>query len=129
VLLLRLRFKITAHGRKERLLLAEEAAAIAFQGDFITRFAEGDAALSLLDSTATTNLADVARTRLLTQALERTQVALPKSIADYARNRADALAKEHARVRAAGINVPRVSVEAVNPADVVGLFVLVPGGN
>jgi len=128
VLLLRLRFKITVHGRRERLLLAEEAAAIAFQGEFASPCAEGAAALALLEGASTGNLAEVARTRLLTQALERAQVAVPASIAEYARNRAELLASDHGRVRTAGVNVPRVSVEAVTPADVVGLFVLVPGG-
>ncbi len=128
VLLLRLRFKIKLHGRRERLLLAEEAAAIAFQGEFASPCAEGASALALLECVSTGNLAEVARTRLLTQALERAQVAVPASIAEYARNRAELLARDHARVRAAGVNVPRVSVEAVTPADVVGLFVLVPGG-
>jgi hypothetical protein len=128
VLLLRLRFKITVHGRRERLLLAEEAAAIAFQGEFASPRAEGASALALLEGASTGNLAEVARTRLLNQALERAQAAVPMSIADYARNRAVLLANDHGRVRAAGVNVPRVSVEAVTPADVVGLFVLVPGG-
>ena len=32
------------------------------------------------------------------------------------------------RVRAAGVNVPRVTVEAVLPADVMGVFALIPGG-
>ena len=90
--------------------------------------AEGAAALALLEGASTGNLAEVARTRLLTQALERAQVAVPASIAEYARNRAELLASDHGRVRTAGVNVPRVSVEAVTPADVVGLFVLVPGG-
>ena len=36
--------------------------------------------------------------------------------------------QDHARVRAAGVNVPRVTVEPVQPADIVGLFVLTPGG-
>ena len=40
----------------------------------------------------------------------------------------EALGQDHARVRAAGVNVPRVTVEPVLPADVVGLFVLTPGG-
>jgi hypothetical protein len=30
--------------------------------------------------------------------------------------------------RAAGINVPRVTVEPVLPADLMGVFALIPGG-
>jgi hypothetical protein len=51
-------------------------------------------------------------------------------VADYARERASALLADHERVRAAGASMggaPRVSVEPVLPADVLGIFVLIPG--
>ena len=44
----------------------------------------------------------------------------------YARERAQALAEDHARVRAAAAGSARVTVEPVLPADVIGLYVLVP---
>lgn len=128
VVLLRLRYKITVHGRRERLLLAEEAGAIAFQGQQDTAYAEGEEARKLLEAQASGDLAEVARTRLLAQARERTANALSGAIAEHAKKRAQLLSADHARVRTAGINVPRVSVEAVIPADVVGLYVLIPGG-
>jgi hypothetical protein len=65
---------------------------------------------------------------MLTQAIARVTAALEGSIADYARERSKALAEDHARVRAAAGSA-RVSVEPVLPADVIGLYVLVPAGN
>ena len=128
VALLRLRYKITVHARRERLLLVEEAGAIAFQGRMDTAYAEGEEARKLLDVAASGDLAEVARTRLLTQARQNIEAGLSGAIAEYAKKRAQLLNTDHGRVRAAGINVPRVSVEAVIPADILGLFVLIPGG-
>lgn len=126
VVLLRLRFKLTVHGRRETLLLAEEANALAFGPNGLT--ASGPDARVLLEPQAASNLAPVARDRLLMQARERVGALLPKDIADFARERAEKLAKDHARVRSAGVGVSRVSVEAIAPADVIGLFVLIPAG-
>jgi superfamily II DNA or RNA helicase len=128
VALLRLRYKITVHGRQERLLLVEEAGAIAFHGQHDTPCAEGEEARKLLEVEASGDLVEVARTRLLSQARQRIETALSGAIEEHARKRAQLLSADHARVRTAGINIPRVSVEAVIPADVVGLFVLIPGG-
>ena len=127
VALLRLRFKLTVHGRDERLLLAEEANALALGTD-VTPVLEGEAARALLETTATGNLASSARERVLARARDRVASLRDTTIADFARRRAAVLAEDHARIRAAGINVPRVSVEAVLPADVVGLFALLPAG-
>ena len=65
---------------------------------------------------------------MLARARDRVASLRDTTIADFARRRAAVLAEDHARIRAAGINVPRVSVEAVLPADVVGLFALLPAG-
>lgn len=127
VVLLRLRFKLTVHGKRERLLLVEEANAVAFAaGD--APVLSGEAARALLEAPAASNLAETARDRLVGQARVRIAAAQTTTIADYAQQRVEVLAQDHARVRAAGVNVSRVSVEAVLPADVVGLFVLVPAG-
>lgn len=128
VSLLRLRFKLTIHGRRERMLLVEEAGALAFEGVSDVPSAVGEGARSLLDAEATGNLANIARDRLVAQAIGRIELALHGSIAGYARARAQSLSEDHARVRIAGINVPRVTVEPVLPADVIGLFVQIPGG-
>ena len=106
----------------------EEAAAIAFEGTSPKPSATGQDAWALLEATASGNLADAARDRMIEQARTRITAMMDTWIADYARQRADALAEDHGRVRAAGINVPRVTVEPVLPADVMGAFALVPGG-
>lgn len=128
VALLRLRFKLTIRGRRERLLLVEEASAVAFEGGNDTPSIVGQAARKLLELEASGNLAGIARERLVTQAKQRIEVLLNGSIAAYAHERAISLGEDHARVRASGVNVPRVTVDPVLPADVVGLFVLIPGG-
>jgi superfamily II DNA or RNA helicase len=125
--LLRLRFKLTIHGRREKLLLVEEANALAL-GVEDAPMIMGEAARALLEAPAAGNLANGARDRLLAQARERIAAAQPAAINEYVRKRAEVLAHDHSRIRAAGVNISRVSVEAVLPADVVGLFVLVPAG-
>ena len=52
--------------------------------------------------------------------------ALTAGVARFAVARADALAEDHARVRATGVGVSRITVKPVLPPDVIGLFVLVP---
>jgi hypothetical protein len=129
VALLRLRYKLVVHGRRERVLLAEETDALAWRATSPNPILAGDRARALLEHAASGNLAPVARERLLKQAIERIAAALSGSIADHARERAESLAEDHARVRAAAPGNPRVGVEPVLPADVIGLYVLVPGGS
>jgi hypothetical protein len=47
-------------------------------------------------------------------------------MAAHAQARADQLAEDHGRVRAALPVVSRVGVEPVLPVDVIGMYVLVP---
>lgn len=126
VALLRLRYKLTVHGRRERLLLAEEAGALAWDAGSTRLFLEGEAARALLETPAAGDIAPVARQRLLTQAIERLASALDGSIAQYARERAQALMEDHARLRVAASGSARVSVDPVLPPDIIGLFVLNP---
>lgn len=126
--LLRLRFKLVIRARRERLLVVEEAAAIAFEGSATAPSAVGLEAWSLLEAKASGNLADSARDRMIEQARNRVASLLDGSIARYSHERAKQLAEDHSRVRVAGINVPKISVEPVLPADVMGVFALVPGG-
>ncbi len=129
--LLRLRYKLTVHGRKERVLLVEEAEALAFEGLSDQPILTGEQARNLLEHKAAGNITDTARDRLLQQAHERISQALDNSISVYAQERAVLLEKEHGRVRdcyPSHITAPKVSVEVVLPADIVGIFVLVPAG-
>jgi superfamily II DNA or RNA helicase len=125
IALLRIRFKLTVHARKERLLLAEEAALIAIQGRQIV--AGGETARELLNSAATADLAPVARDRFIARATEDLPGLLEGPIAEFVRSRAEELMADHARLRAASGSASRVTVEAVLPPDVIGLFALMPG--
>jgi hypothetical protein len=82
VALLRLRYKLTIHGRRERLLLAEEAGALAWRAGSQDVALKGEAARALLEAPAT-----------------------------------------------AASGSARVSIQPVLPADIIGLYVLVPAGN
>ena len=125
VALLRIRFKLTVHARKERLLLAEEAALVAIQGGQIV--VAGEAARELLNAPATADLAPVARDRFIVGAREELPSLLNGPIADFVHSRAEELMADHARLRAASGTASRVTVEAVLPPDVIGLFALMPG--
>lgn len=125
IALLRIRFKLTVHARKEQLLLAEEAALVAIQGGRIV--ATGEAAQELLNTPATADLASIARDRFIANANEDLPGLLSGPIAEFVRSRANELMQDHARLRAAAGSASRVTVEAVLPPDVIGLFVLVPG--
>jgi superfamily II DNA or RNA helicase len=124
VALLRIRFKLTVHARKERLLLAEEAALVALQGGKIV--ASGEAARALLNTPATSDLALSARDRFIGKAKEDLPSLLGGPLADFVKTRAEELMQDHARLRAAAGSASRVTVEAVLPPDVIGLFVLMP---
>lgn len=122
--LLRVRFKLTIHARRERLLLAEEAALVAIQGGRIA--AVGEAARELLNAPAIADLAPVARERFVAKAKEDLPGLLGGPIAEFVRSRAQELMRDHARLRTASGSASRVTVEAVLPPDVIGLFVLMP---
>ena len=124
VALLRVRYKLTIHARKERLLLAEEAALVALQGQ--TVIATGDEARALLHAEASADLAQSARDRFVSRAKEDLPALLDGPIANFVTSRAEDLMADHARLRAAAGSASRVTVEAVLPPDVIGLFVLLP---
>lgn len=125
LLLLRARFNLTVHARKERLLLAEEAALVAIQGNRIV--ATGEAARDLLNKTASADLAPIARDRFVANAKNDLSGLLNGPIQAFVRSRAQELMRDHARLRAAAGSASRVTVEPVLPPDVIGLFVLMPG--
>ena len=123
--LLRLRFKLTVHARRERLLLAEEAALVAIAGGQDRRAWMARLARLLRDAGQLRSRAP-ARERLVRAAQEDLPALLDGPLADHARRRASELLADHARLRAAAAGVSRVTVEAVLPPDVIGLFVLMP---
>ncbi|GGB62905.1 ATP-dependent helicase HepA [Roseibium aquae] len=125
VALVRVRYKLTIHARKERLLLAEEAALVALQGKGVV--ATGEDVRNMLSTPATADLAAIARDRMINAAKADLPDLLAGPLADFVKQRAAELVEDHARLRAAAGSISRVSVEAVLPPDVIGLFVLMPG--
>jgi superfamily II DNA or RNA helicase len=123
VALLRIRYKLTIHARRERMLLAEEAALVAFHGNEIV--AIEDEARALLHAEATSNLAASAQERFIEKAKADLPSLLAGPLSEFVRRRADELVQDHSRLRAAA-GSSRVSVEPVLPPDVIGLFVLMP---
>jgi hypothetical protein len=82
---------------------------------------------SLLAAEASHDLALAARDRFIRGAQDELSTMLDGAIRQHAEQRAQDLLADHARLRAAG-GAPRLSVEAVLPPDVIGLFVLLPAG-
>ncbi len=125
LVLLRIRYKLTVHARKERLLLAEEAALVAIEGSTIV--ATGAVARALLNMPAAADIAPTARDRFVAKAKEDLPGILEGPLAGFVKSRADELSQDHARLRAAAGSASRVTVEAVTPPDVIGVFILLPG--
>ena len=125
MILMRIRYKLTIHSRKERLLLAEEASLVAFQEDLIV--ASGAKARKMLNTPATADPKSNARDRLVNIAKLDLPKLLAGPLAAFAKDRASELAEDHKRLRAVTGPASNVSVEAVLPPDIIGMFVLMPG--
>jgi superfamily II DNA or RNA helicase len=126
VLLLRIRHQLTVtHGRSTRLLMCEEAVAVAATG--ADAFAEltPEQTRQLLGAEATRNMPAPLRDRQLQAALG----ALPSwqpQLEAIAKARAQALLADHRRVREAAEGRGSYQVTASLPVDVMGLYVLLP---
>lgn len=126
VLLLRIRHQLTVtHGSQTRLLMCEEAVAVAASGS--EPFAElaPDMTRQLLGAEATRNMPAPLRDRQLQTALD----ALPgwqPQLETMAKARAQALLADHRRVREAAEGRGSYQVTASLPVDVMGLYVLLP---
>ncbi len=125
LLLLRLRYKLVTSGRTNRLLLAEEATAIAFAGTGHAASAQAEDALALLEAEASGNLEDVARTRQIDAARDRLAAYTP-AIEAFAHERGEALSHDHQRLTEAAGGGSTVKVTPVLPPDIIGLYVLLP---
>jgi len=127
LLLLRLRFKLVTSGRTSNLMLAEEATGLAFAGTKTDAVRDGFDALSVLESEASGNVADRVRQTRLEQAIAR----LPgydAAVRTFAEARGNALSIDHLRLTEAARGGATVVVTPVLPADVIGLYVLLPEG-
>lgn len=125
VTLLRLRHQLVSQrsGRTSTLLV-EEATALAWTGSGATPL-EGAEALALLAPPPTADPPPHVRERSVQQALSQLETRLPELDA-FAERRAEALLADHRRVREAADARGSYSVKALLPADVIGLFVLLP---
>lgn len=126
ILLLRLRHQLTSQtSRKTSTLLVEEANAVAWGGKAGVTVAEGDGALALLAGDVLRDPPAAVRDREIRKSLglldERAE-----DLEVIARSQADALLADHRRVREAALARGSYSVKALLPADVIGLFVLLP---
>jgi superfamily II DNA or RNA helicase len=127
LLLLRLRFKLITSGRTNRLLLAEEATGLAFGGTSSGALLTGLPALALLEPGATGNLDEQAIARQIQRAHDRMPTYEP-AIAALAAERGRVLSADHLRLTEAARGGATVEVVPVLPADVIGLYVLLPEG-
>lgn len=125
VLLLRLRHQLVSQkvGRTSTLLV-EEATAVAWKGSSSTPI-EGQDALALLAPPPATDPPTHVRERAVAQALEQLRGRRGELDA-FAERRAQALLADHRRVREAADARGSYAVKALLPADVIGIFVLLP---
>ncbi|MCC6747217.1 MAG: DEAD/DEAH box helicase [Deltaproteobacteria bacterium] len=125
VALVRLRHQLTSpRAGKSKLLLVEEAAALAF-GAGSTPQLEGPEALALLEPAPVADPPAHVRERQVTQALA--QLGERRDALDaFAARRAQALLADHRRVRDAADARGSATVKPLLPVDVIGLFVLLP---
>lgn len=128
LLLLRLRFQLVTSGRTNRMLLAEEAIGIAFQGLAQDASLNGVEALQLLEAEASSNIDADARNRQIENALGRLG-SYQTAIDQLAHARAAALSDDHLRLTEAAGGGATVKVTPVLPADIIGLYVLLPEAN
>ena len=128
LLLLRLRFQLVTSGRTNRMLLAEEAIGIAFQGLAQEAHWQGAEALQLLEAEASSNIDADARIRQIENALGRLG-GYRTAIEQLAAARAATLSDDHLRLTEAAGGGATVKVTPVLPADIIGLYVLLPEAN
>lgn len=126
VLLLRIRHQLTVtHGTSTRLLMCEEAVAVAAAGSDAFAELTPEQTRQLLGAEATRNMPAPLRDRQLQSALD----ALPGWQLQFeaiAKARAQALLADHRRVREAAEGRGSYQVTASLPVDVMGLYVLLP---
>jgi hypothetical protein len=126
VVLLRLRHQLsTQKGARNSTLLVEEATALAWTGSSQATLVEGSDALGLLVPPPAADPPVHVRERTVAHALTQLESRL-RLLDQFAERRALALLADHRRVREAADARGSYSVKALLPADVMGLFVLLP---
>ncbi|MDN7718910.1 helicase-related protein [Burkholderia gladioli] len=126
VLLLRIRHQLTVtHGSSTRLLMCEEAVAVAASGNEPLTELSADQTRTLLGADATRNMPAPLRDRQLQSALDTLPGWKPQ-LETIAQTRAQALLQDHRRVREASEGRGSYQVTASLPVDVMGVYVLLP---
>ena len=126
VALLRLRHQlITQRSGRAQTLLVEEATAIAWAGVSEPTTTEGADAFALIAAPPVADPPAHVRERAVTQALDQLEPRRTELDA-FAERRAQALLADHRRVREAADARGSYTVKALLPADIIGLFVLLP---
>ncbi len=126
VMLLRIRHQLTVtHGASTRLLMCEEAVAVAASGNQPLTQLSADQTRALLGAEATRNMPAPLRDRQLQSALDTARGWKPQLEA-IAQTRAQALLQDHRRVREASESRGSYQVTASLPVDVMGVYVLLP---
>ncbi len=118
-----MRFYAFGISAKSSTLLVEEATALAWCGNAVPL--EGPEALSLLEPTPTADPPPHVRDRAVSQALGLLEMRQGE-VDGFAARRAEALLADHRRVREAADARGSYSVRAQLPADVIGVYVLLP---
>jgi hypothetical protein len=125
VALLRLRHQLVSQkAGRSATLLVEEATALAWSASSETPI-EGLEALALLAPPPTADPPLHVRERAVSQAMQQLDGRVAELDA-YAERRAQALLADHRRVREAAGARGSYSVKALLPADVIGIYVLLP---
>jgi hypothetical protein len=126
IAILRLRHQLTAQkGKVTSTMLVEEAAAIGWAGVTNPKLVDGIDALALLAPAAAADAPKPAAARVTAEALKLLDSKRGELDA-FAHRRADDLLADHRRVREAGEATGKYSVKALLPADVIGIYVLLP---
>lgn len=126
VLLVRLRTQLTmTRADQRRELLAEEAIAVAVSGQNLPQVLTPAEVLALMQQPVSRNMAPEMRQRQVGQVLEQIGSWQP-ALDEIARQRASELLKDHRRVRDAAKAKGTYDVSPQLPADVIGIYVLMP---
>ncbi len=127
LLLVRLRFHVNVRrGRESRVLLAEDATVLAFRGSTSAPdWLSPDEAESLLDAPAEANVPPELAVRQAQTAIEGLPD-LATALDQIADEHATAVGDAHKRVRDAARSRGAVTVSAQHPADVLGVYVMLP---
>lgn len=126
VLLLRLRHQLTlGRGDTARTLMVEEALPVALVGRNNPQWQLEAPIAEWFSVPAASELAEAARTRFVTQALEALE-GQHAQLEELAQQRAEAVLNDHRRVRDAARARGEYQVKALMPVDVIAAYVLLP---